>query len=106
MRPEMSGGNVLKGQYIYIVVVRRFYLRYNKSNIISNNHTNMSTDLYNNIYEFLTTGEEHQINATSVIYLGMKEDRWISQNELRSIIDRAVASAGNVYMDTSSRQLR
>jgi len=105
MRPEMSG-DVLKGQYIYVVVVRRFYLRYNKANIISNNHTNMSTDLYNNIYEFLTTAEEHQINATSVIYLGMKEDRWIPQNELRSIIDRVVASASNVYMDTSSRQLR
>ena len=59
----------------------------------------MSTDLYNNIYKFLTTAEEHQINATSVIYLEMKEDRWIPQNELRSIIDRVVAYASNVYMD-------
>ncbi|CAG8496633.1 2794_t:CDS:2 [Acaulospora morrowiae] len=66
----------------------------------------MFTELYNNIYDFLTTAEERQINAMSVIYLGMKEDRWIPQNKLRSIIDRVVASASNVYMDTSSRQLR
>ncbi|RIA95211.1 hypothetical protein C1645_817057 [Glomus cerebriforme] len=36
----------------------------------------MSTVMYNKIYEFLTTAEERQINATSVIYLGMKENRW------------------------------
>ena len=66
----------------------------------------MSTDLYNNIYEFLTTAEEHQINATSVIYLGMKEDRWIPQTELRSIIDRVITSSSNVYIDGSSRQLK
>ncbi|CAG8666683.1 4431_t:CDS:1, partial [Paraglomus occultum] len=66
----------------------------------------MSTDLYNVIYEFLITAEERQINATSVIYLGMEEDRWIRQNELRSIIDRVVASASNVYREGSSRQLR
>ncbi|CAG8677399.1 8950_t:CDS:2, partial [Acaulospora morrowiae] len=48
----------------------------------------------------------HQINATSAIYLGMKEDRWIPQTELRSIVDRVVTSASNVYMEGSSRQLR
>ena len=66
----------------------------------------MSTDLYNIIYEFLKTAEEHQINATSVIYLGMKEDRWIPQTELRSIVDRVITSASNVYMEGSPRQLR
>lgn len=30
----------------------------------------MFTVMYNKIYEFLTTTEEQQINATSVIYLG------------------------------------
>ncbi|CAI2197402.1 9654_t:CDS:1, partial [Funneliformis geosporum] len=42
----------------------------------------MSTEIYN-IYDFLTTAEERRINAMSVIYLGMKENRWISQTELK-----------------------
>jgi hypothetical protein len=38
----------------------------------------MSNVMYNKIYEFLTTTKERQINATSVIYLGMKENCWVS----------------------------
>ncbi len=34
----------------------------------------MSTVMYNKIYKFLMTAEECQINVTSVIYLGMKEN--------------------------------
>ncbi|RIA82417.1 hypothetical protein C1645_881058 [Glomus cerebriforme] len=60
----------------------------------------------NPIYEFLTTTEERQINAMSVIYLGMKENRWVSQTELKSIVEQAVGSASNVFMEGSSRQLR
>ena len=48
----------------------------------------MSIIMYNKIYEFLTTAEERQINATSVIYLGMKENRWVSQTELKSIVEQ------------------
>ncbi|CAG8713211.1 7977_t:CDS:2, partial [Racocetra persica] len=66
----------------------------------------MSTKLQNKIYKFLTTAEECQINATSVIYLGLKKDRWIPQNELRSIIDRVVISASNVIMEGSPRHSR
>ncbi|RHZ81501.1 hypothetical protein Glove_120g7 [Diversispora epigaea] len=86
----------------------------------------MSTELYNKIYEFLTTTEDKKINAISVIYLGMKEDRWIDQNELRAVVNQAVTSAStgrmeknrmdsdfcsfnqcsNVYMNGSERQLR
>ena len=66
----------------------------------------MSTVMYNKIYEFLTTAEERQINATSVIYLGMKENRWVPQTELKTIVERAVGSASNVFMEGSSRQLR
>ncbi len=66
----------------------------------------MSTVMYNKIYEFLTTAEERQINATSVIYLGMKENRWIPQTELKTVVERAVSSASNVFMEGSSRQLR
>jgi len=62
--------------------------------------------MYNKIYEFLTTAEERQINATSVIYLGMKENRWIPQTELKTVVERAVSSASNVFMEGSSRQLR
>ena len=62
--------------------------------------------MYNKIYEFLTTTEERQINATSVIYLGMKENRWVSQIGLKSIIERAVGSASNVFMEGSSHQLK
>ena len=62
--------------------------------------------MYNKIYEFLTTTEERQINATSVIYLGMKENCWVSQTELKSIVERAVGSASNVFIEGSSRQLR
>ena len=66
----------------------------------------MSTEIYNKIYDFLTTAEERRINATSVIYLGMKENRWISQTELKMTVERAVASASNVFMEGSSRQLK
>ncbi len=37
----------------------------------------MSTVMYNKIYEFLMTAKERQINATSIIYLEMKENYWI-----------------------------
>ena len=57
--------------------------------------------LYNKIYEFLTTAEDKKINAISIVYLGMKKDRWITQNELRAVVDRAVASASNRYMEGS-----
>ncbi|RHZ45682.1 hypothetical protein Glove_661g4 [Diversispora epigaea] len=43
------------------------------------------------------TAEDKKINAISIVYLGMKED---------PVVDRAVASASNVYMDSSELQLR
>ena len=66
----------------------------------------MSTVMYNKIYEFLTTAEERQVNTTSVIYLGMKKNRWIPQTELKTIVERAVSSASNACIEGSSRQLR
>ena len=66
----------------------------------------MSTIIYNKIYEFLTTAEKNQINITSVIYLGIKENCWILKIELKSIIKQAVESASNIFMEDSSRQLR
>ena len=66
----------------------------------------MSTVMYNKIYEFLMTAEERQINATSVIYLRMKENHWVSQIELKSIVERAVGSVSNAFMEGSSHQLK
>ncbi|PKK59001.1 hypothetical protein RhiirC2_763019, partial [Rhizophagus irregularis] len=36
----------------------------------------------------------------------MKENRWVLQTELKTIVERAVGSASNVFMEGSSRQLR
>ncbi|RHZ78048.1 hypothetical protein Glove_168g82 [Diversispora epigaea] len=36
----------------------------------------------------------------------MQEDHWITQSELKSIMERAVDSASNVFMNGSERQLR
>ncbi|CAG8727915.1 20161_t:CDS:2, partial [Racocetra persica] len=58
------------------------------------------------IFEFLKTARECQINATSVIYLRLKENCWISQDELRSIINRAVTFASNLYMEGTPRRSR
>ncbi|CAG8831428.1 35063_t:CDS:2, partial [Gigaspora margarita] len=65
----------------------------------------MSTELYDKIYNFLTTAENKKINAISVVYLGMKKDRWIEQSELKATVKRAVEFASNMRME-SSRQLR
>ena len=61
----------------------------------------MFTELYNKIYEFLTTAEDKKINAISIVYLRMKEDRQIEQNELRTVVNWAVNSASNKYMEGS-----
>ena len=73
---------------------------------LQTNCRNMSTVMYNKIYKFLTTAEKRQINATSVIYIGMKKNRWIPQTELKTVVERAVSSASNVFMEGSSCQLR
>jgi hypothetical protein len=66
----------------------------------------MSNELYNNIYKFLTTADDKKINAISIVYLGMKKDRWIEQNELKAIVERAVNSASNAFTEDPHRQLR
>ena len=54
----------------------------------------------------MVNAEDKKINAISIVYLGMKEDRWIAQNELKAIVERAVGPASNVFMEGSSQQLR
>jgi len=63
----------------------------------------MSTEMYSEIYEFLINAEECQINATSVIYLGMKENRLVTEDTLMGIVDQAVERANDELMEGSSR---
>jgi len=63
----------------------------------------MSTEIYNKIYDFLMNNEECQINATSVIYLGLKEDRSVTEEILKEIVGEAVLSASNEIMESASR---
>lgn len=65
--------------------------------------TNMSTEMCSMIYEFLINAEECQINATSVIYLGMKEDRSVTEEMLKEIVGGAVRRASDNFMESSSR---
>ncbi|CAJ0841362.1 12703_t:CDS:2 [Entrophospora sp. SA101] len=66
----------------------------------------MSTDLYAKIYNFLVSAQLEHITAVSVIYQGIEEEPWILQNELRSIVDRAVTSASNFYDEGSPYLLK
>jgi hypothetical protein len=63
----------------------------------------MSTEMCSMIYEFLINAEECQINATSVIYLGMKEDRSVTEEMLKEIVGGAVRRASDNFMESSSR---
>ncbi|RGB24038.1 hypothetical protein C1646_773652 [Rhizophagus diaphanus] len=63
----------------------------------------MPTDLYIKIYNFLLNAEEEDITAGSVIHQGIEDNLWISQNELKSIIKRAVAFVKNQYERGSLR---
>ena len=62
----------------------------------------MSTEMCSMIYEFLINAEECQINATSVIYLGMKEDRSVTEEMLKEIVGGAVGRASDKFMEGSS----
>ena len=62
----------------------------------------MPTYLYTKIYNFLLNAEEEDITAGSVIYQGIEENPWITQNKLKSIIERAVVFAKNQYERGSS----
>ncbi|RIA91217.1 hypothetical protein C1645_822375 [Glomus cerebriforme] len=63
----------------------------------------MPTDLYTKIYNFLLNAEEEDITAGSVIYQGIEDNPWIPQNELKSVIEQAVAFVRNQYERGSSR---
>ena len=63
----------------------------------------MPTDLYTKIYNFLLNAKEEDITARSVIYQGIEDNPWISQNKLKSIIEQAVAFVKNQYKRGSSR---
>ncbi|CAG8739871.1 15853_t:CDS:2 [Cetraspora pellucida] len=62
--------------------------------------------MQNQINNFLETARECRINATSVIYLGLKENQWIPKDELRTIIDKAVIFGQSKYAKGTSHYLR
>ena len=66
----------------------------------------MSNNLYTKIYNFLVNAPQEHITAGSVIYQGIEENPWISRNELRSIVNRAVTSAKNLYEEGSLEYMR
>ena len=66
----------------------------------------MSSELYSKIYNVLVTAKQEHITTTSVIYQGIEEDPWISQNDLRSIVNQAIGFASNLYSEEPSRQLK
>ena len=53
----------------------------------------MNTHLSTKIYNFLVNAEEEHITGASAIYQGIKDDPWVSKDELRSIISQAVTLA-------------
>jgi len=55
----------------------------------------MPADLYTKIYNFSSNAKEKDITIRSVIYQEIKKNSWITQNELKSIIERAVVFAKN-----------
>ena len=66
----------------------------------------MSNNLYTKIYNFLVNAPQEHITAGSVIYQAIEENPWISRNELRSIVNRAVTSAKNLYEEGSLEYMR
>ncbi len=66
----------------------------------------MSNSLYTKIYNFLVNAPQEHITAGSVIYQGIEENPWILRNELKSIVDRAVTSAKNLYEEGSLEYMR
>ena len=63
----------------------------------------MSSELYSKIYNFLVIVKQEHITATSVIYQGIEDDPWISQNDLRSIVNQAIGFASNLYAKEPTR---
>ena len=53
--------------------------------------------LYVKIIEYLTNLKTEHIMAASVIYQGLEDNPWITKDELRGIIERAVNSVKDIY---------
>ena len=51
----------------------------------------------------MLNGEKENITAGSIIYQGIEDNSWISQNKLKSIIEQAVAFVKNQYKQGFSR---
>ncbi len=59
--------------------------------------------LYVKIIEYLTNLKTEHIMAASVIYQGLEDNPWITKDELRGIVERAVNSVKDIYEGDFSR---
>ena len=85
----MSGGNVLQGQYIYLLL----FVACNITKLLF-----LRTRPINMFADLSTISEERHINATSIVHQGLEENPWIPQNELRMIVDRVVGQFPSFFV--------
>ncbi|CAG8803064.1 103_t:CDS:2, partial [Dentiscutata erythropus] len=63
-------------------------------------------EIYSKVYDFLVSAPPKHITATSVIFQGIEEDSEISQNVLKTIVNRAVANVNNLATTNISRRTK
>ena len=64
----------------------------------------MSTEIYEKVYNFLTTSPIKHITAVSVIYQVIEDEPWISKEESRTIVQNAINSSLNIYSQSTLTQ--
>ncbi|CAG8698332.1 6258_t:CDS:2 [Acaulospora morrowiae] len=64
----------------------------------------MSTEIYEKVYNFLTTSPMEHITAVSFIYQVIKVEPWISKEESRTIVQNAINSSLNIYSQSTLTQ--
>src|SRR6185369_7630696 len=67
MRPEMSGGDVLKGQYIHVIFVRHFFFTCVILTIVMSTSTFSSAENFAPLWNFLRTSSLDKITTSNVI---------------------------------------
>ncbi|CAG8515360.1 10656_t:CDS:2, partial [Paraglomus brasilianum] len=63
----------------------------------------MNQDLFIKIFEFLQCAQQELLTADAVIYQAFEENSRISQDDLRTIVNRAIASVEGLYATGSPR---
>ncbi|CAG8630731.1 2315_t:CDS:2, partial [Racocetra persica] len=63
-------------------------------------------EIYSKVYDFLVSAPLEHITATSVIFQGIEEDSEISQNVLKTIVNKAVTNVNNLATTNTSRRTK